>query len=51
MDVMAYGCIRAITSVGVNFSSILHKKATFSILQTHLYKTPTSVYLFYTFIQ
>ena len=27
------------------------KKATFSILHTHFYKTPTLVYLFYTFIQ
>ena len=27
------------------------KKATFSILHTHFYKTHTSVYLFYTFIQ
>ena len=30
-----------------NFPSILHKKLFFSILHTHFYKTPTSVYLFY----
>ena len=35
---MAYGCIRAITSVGVNFPSILYKKTTFSILHTQFYK-------------
>ena len=31
--------------------SILHVKPTFSILHTNFYKTPTSIYLFYTFIQ
>ena len=43
--------LRAIASVDANFPYYLHKKATFSILHTHFYKAPTSVYLFYTFIQ
>jgi len=43
--------IRASTSVDAKFLSILHKKSTFSILHTHYYKTLTSIYLFYTFIQ
>ena len=34
-----------------NIPSILHLKPTFSILHINFYKTPTSIYLFYTFIQ
>ena len=34
-----------------NIPSILHLKPTFSILHTNFYKIPTSIYLFYTFIQ
>ena len=34
-----------------NILSILHLKPTFSILHTNFYKTPMSIYLFYTFIQ
>ena len=34
-----------------NFFHFAPLKPTFSILHTHFYKTPTSVYLFYTFIQ
>ena len=34
-----------------NSSLFYMKKPTFSILHTHFYKTPISVYLFYTFIQ
>ena len=40
----------ASTSVCLNFLSILHEK-TYFFLHIHFYKTPTSFYLFYTFIQ
>ena len=40
--------LRATASVNAKFLSILHtKKTTLSILHTHFYKTPTSIYLFY----
>ena len=39
--------IRASTSMGANFPSILHKKPIFSILHIQFYKTPTSIYLFF----
>ena len=39
--------LRASTLLDANFPSILHKKTIFSILHTHFYKTPTSIYLLY----
>ena len=39
---LVFDVFRASTSIDANFSSILH---------THSYKTHTSIYLFYTFIQ
>ena len=46
---MKTSCLRAITSAcAFHFA---HLKSTFSILHTYFYKTPTSVCLFYTFIQ
>ena len=42
---------RVITLFDANFLSILYKKITFFILYIYFYKTYTSVFLFYTFIQ
>ena len=45
--IYTFATVRVSTPARVNLSSILHEKDTFSILHYHIFKTPTSVHLFY----
>ena len=51
LEFWPFACLEQLHQLVHKFFHFAHLKSTFSILHTYFYKTPTSVYLFYTFIQ